>query len=90
LRHFITRPADHLKNYPVLLDAALKETDPENPDVDFLGEAAGAIRSLFTVAQLRTFQNAMGRGPTGKLEWHEIVGPDIAKEIPKKEQKRQK
>ncbi|KAG8970658.1 hypothetical protein FRC05_000516 [Tulasnella sp. 425] len=89
LKHFIGRPSDHLRNYPVLLDATLKETDSENPDVDFLSAAAQAIRNLSSVAQLRTFQNGMARNPNGPKDWHQLVSKEILEATPKKEQQRQ-
>ncbi|KAG8896511.1 hypothetical protein FRB99_008857 [Tulasnella sp. 403] len=89
LKHFISRPSDHLRNYPVLLEAALKETDAENPDIDYLGAAAQAIRNLLTVAQLRTFQSGMARNPNGIKEWHQLVGKEVMEALPKQDAKRQ-
>ncbi|KAG9050431.1 hypothetical protein FS837_005504 [Tulasnella sp. UAMH 9824] len=89
LKHFIGRPSDHLRNYPVLLEATLKETDPENPDVDFLSAAAQAIRNLSSVAQLRTFQNGMARNPNGPKDWHQLVSKEVLEATPKQEQQRQ-
>ncbi|KAG9014371.1 hypothetical protein FRB94_012777 [Tulasnella sp. JGI-2019a] len=89
LRHFITRPSDHLKNYPVLLEAAMKETDPENPDVDFLREAAQAIRNLSDMALMRTFQSGMAKIPNAPKEWHQLVPKEVMEKLPKKEQKKQ-
>lgn len=89
LKTFITRPAEHLTKYPLLLEAIFKETAEGNPDADFLVEAEQAIRNLSSVAQLRTFQSAMGRGPTGKLEWHDLVPKETRNNIPKQEAKRQ-
>ena len=89
LKHFISRPAEHLQKYPLLLEAIFKETEEGSPDADFLLEAESAIRNLYTVAQLRTFQNAMGRGPTNKLEWHDLVPKDVRAGISKQESKRQ-
>lgn len=78
-----------MQKYPVLLDAIYKETVEGNPDADFLLEAIQAIKNLQTVAQLWTFQAAMGKGPTGKFEWFDLVPEDIRNGIPKKEGKRQ-
>ncbi|EJD48095.1 Dbl-like domain-containing protein [Auricularia subglabra TFB-10046 SS5] len=89
LKHFISRPSEHLLKYPVLLDAILQETDTGNPDAEYLQEAIQAMRNLSSVAQLRTFQSAMGRGPTGKLQWHDLVAPEVRETISKKEAKRQ-
>jgi len=52
-------------------------------------EAIEAIKNLQTVAQLRTFQSAMGKGITGKWEWHDLVSPEILKSLGKEEAKRQ-
>ncbi|KAF8809527.1 hypothetical protein BYT27DRAFT_7187842 [Phlegmacium glaucopus] len=90
LKHFLNRPAEHLQKYPVLLDAILKETAAENPDSEFLIEAIEAIKNLQSIAQLRTFQSAMGKGVPGKWEWHDIVPADIIKQrFSKQEAKRQ-
>ncbi|KAJ7089842.1 Dbl-like domain-containing protein [Mycena belliarum] len=89
LKHFLNRPAEHLQKYPVLLEAIYHETAEGNPDADYLMEAVGAIRNLQSVAQLRTFQSAMGRGTPGKWEWHDLVAADVRKAMPKEEQKRQ-
>ncbi|KAJ7614669.1 signal transducer [Mycena polygramma] len=89
LKHFLNRPAEHLQKYPVLLDAIYHETAEGNPDADYLLEAIGAIKNLQSVAQLRTFQSAMGKGTPGKWEWHDLVSPEVRKAMPKEEQKRQ-
>ncbi|KAJ6474687.1 signal transducer [Mycena vitilis] len=89
LKHFLNRPAEHLQKYPVLLDAIFHETAEGNPDADYLLEAIGAIKNLQSVAQLRTFQSAMGKGTPGKWEWHDLVSPEVRKAMPKEEQKRQ-
>ncbi|KAH7105901.1 Dbl-like domain-containing protein [Auriculariales sp. MPI-PUGE-AT-0066] len=89
LRHFITRPSEHLLRYPVLLDAILQETDRGNPDSDYLNQSIQAMRNLSSISQLWTFQNAMGRGNTGKLQWHDLVAPEVRETIQKKEAKRQ-
>ena len=89
MKHFIYRPSEHLQKYPVLLEAIFTETAEGNPDADFLREAEHAIRNLSSVAQLRTFQSAMGRGPTGKWEWHDVVPKEIRTSVAKQEGKRQ-
>ncbi|OCH96297.1 Dbl domain-containing protein [Obba rivulosa] len=89
LKHFLNRPSEHLQKYPVLLEAICNETTEGNPDADFLREAIEAIKKLQTVAQLWTFQSSMGKGPAGKLEWHQLVSEEIRKGLPKKEAKRQ-
>lgn len=52
-------------------------------------EAIEAIKKLQTVAQLWTFQTAMNKGPSGKLEWYNLVPEEVRKAMPKKEAKRQ-
>jgi hypothetical protein len=73
LKHYLNRPAEHLQKYPVLLNAVYGETEESNPDGDYLREAIDAIRNLQSVAQLRTFQSAMGKGGTGRWEWHDLL-----------------
>ncbi|GJJ11168.1 hypothetical protein Clacol_005400 [Clathrus columnatus] len=85
LRHFITRPSEHLQRYPILLEAIYKDTTEGNPDADFLQEAIQAIRKLSGVAHVRTFQTAMLRGPTAKLEWHDLVSSEIRESMTKQE-----
>lgn len=72
-----------------MLEAILNETAAENADADFLREAITAIKSLQSIAQLRTFQSAMGKGPTAKWEWHDMVSVELRKSLTKKEAKRQ-
>ncbi|KAF9269276.1 Dbl domain-containing protein [Marasmius fiardii PR-910] len=73
LKHYLNRPIEHLQKYPVLLEAILNETADGNPDADFLVEAIEAIKALQGVAQMRTFQTSMGRGPAGKWEWFDMI-----------------
>ncbi|KAL6309388.1 Dbl-like domain-containing protein [Sparassis latifolia] len=89
LKHFLNRPSEHLQKYPVMLEAICNETADGNPDADFLKEAIEAIKKLQTVAQLWTFQSAMCRGPSGKLEWYNLVSDEVRASLPKKETKRQ-
>ncbi|KAJ3795639.1 Dbl-like domain-containing protein [Lentinula aff. detonsa] len=89
LKHYLTRPSEHLQKYPVLLSAILKETAEGNPDAEFLHEAIEALGNLQTVAQLRTFQQAMGRGLPGKWEWHDLVSKETRESLERKECKRQ-
>jgi hypothetical protein len=89
LKHFLNRPSEHLQKYPVLFEAIQRETADGNPDKDFLSEAIEAMKNLQGIAQLRTFQSAMGRGPTGKFEWHSLVPEDVRASISKEESKRQ-
>ncbi|RDB18533.1 Rho1 guanine nucleotide exchange factor 2 [Hypsizygus marmoreus] len=89
LRHFLNRPSEHLQKYPVLLRAILNETAQGNPDAEYLREAMEAIKNLQGVAQLRTFQSAMGRGATGKWEWQDLVSPELRRGFTSEEAKRQ-
>ncbi|KAJ7308583.1 Dbl-like domain-containing protein [Mycena albidolilacea] len=89
LKHFLNRPSEHLQKYPVLLEAIYHETAVGNPDADYLLEAIGAIKNLQSVAQLRTFQTAMGKGMPGKWEWHDLVAADTRQAMRKEEAKRQ-
>ena len=86
---FLNRPSEHLQRYENILEAICKETAEENPDRDYLTEAAAAFKSLQGVCHLQTFQHAMGRGPTGKYEWFNLVSDEARADIAKKEQKRQ-
>ena len=54
-----------------------------NPNIDFLKEVVEAMKNLQGVAQLKTFQTAVGKGPTGKFEWRNLVPEHVRKEIPK-------
>ena len=37
----------------------------------------------------RTFQSAMGKGPTAKWDWHDMVSVELRQSLTKKETKRQ-
>ncbi|KAF5386380.1 hypothetical protein D9757_006718 [Collybiopsis confluens] len=89
LKHYLNRPSEHLQKYPVLLTAILNETADGNPDAEFLHEAIEALGGLQQVAQLRTFQQAMGRGGPGKWEWHDLVAKEIRDNLDRRECKRQ-
>ncbi|KAG5643354.1 hypothetical protein DXG03_001036 [Asterophora parasitica] len=90
LKHFLGRPSEHLQKYPGVLDGVLKLTAEENiEDIGFLEEAILAIKNLQSVAQLQTFQSAMGRGTPGKWEWHDLVSTEAREKLEKKEAKRQ-
>jgi hypothetical protein len=91
LKHLLNRPSEHLQKYPVVLGAIYEMTVPDNrdADADFLQEAIEAIKNLQSVAQLRTFQSAMGKGVTSKWEWHDLVAPDVMAGLAKEEKKRQ-
>ncbi|KAF5373357.1 hypothetical protein D9615_007366 [Tricholomella constricta] len=90
LKHFLSRPAEHLQKYPGVLEGVLKLTAEENvDDKEYLEQAIDAIKNLQSVAQLQTFQSAMGRGAPGKWEWHDLVSTEVRQALPKKEAKRQ-
>ncbi|KAG6812340.1 hypothetical protein H0H92_003329 [Tricholoma furcatifolium] len=89
LRHFLNRPSEHLQKYPVLLQAICKATARGSADADFLVEAIAVIKNLQSVAQLRTFQSAMGRGITGKWGWQDLVTPDVRARLTSDEVRRQ-
>jgi len=89
LKHWLNRPSDHLEQYPVVFDAIRAETAEGNPDIDFLKEATEAMRNLQSIAQLNTFQMAMGKGPAGTYEWHNLVSEDVRNGIPKQVANRQ-
>lgn len=61
IKYLITRPSTQLNRYPQLLEAILKETDPDSPDIEFLDEAIKAIRNLSLAAQLKLWQAHSGR-----------------------------
>jgi hypothetical protein len=54
-----------------------------------LKEAIEAMRNLQGVAQLKTFQTAMGKRPAGKFQWHSLVPEDVRTGIPELVAKRQ-
>ncbi|KAG9313170.1 hypothetical protein JVU11DRAFT_6624 [Chiua virens] len=89
LKHFLSRPSEHLQKYPLALEAIMKETTEGNPDAYYLAEAIHAIKDLQNVAQLRTFQTAMGKGPSAKWEWHDLVPTELREGLSKSEAKRQ-
>lgn len=67
----------------------MKETTEGNPDAYYLAEAIHGIKDLQNVSQLRTFQTAMGKGPTAKWEWHDLVPNELREGLSKSESKRQ-
>ncbi|KAG6829150.1 hypothetical protein H0H92_005555 [Tricholoma furcatifolium] len=89
LKYLLNRPVEHLQNLPGHLETILGATEQENADYDALETAIEAIKTLQAVAQLATFQSAMGRGPPGKWEWHDLVSADVIKSLTKGEAKRQ-
>jgi RHO1 GDP-GTP exchange protein 1/2 len=90
LKHYLSRPSEHLQKYPVLLEAISRETVRRNPDIDFLSEAILAIKNLQTFAQLRTFQTAMNKGTPGKWDWNDLVPKEVLRTIPANEVQRQR
>lgn len=66
-----------------------RETDVSDPDGDYLREAINVIRDLQDVAQLQTFQSAMGKGSTSKWEWHNLVSQDKKQGFTREEISRQ-
>ncbi|KAF5361963.1 hypothetical protein D9756_002198 [Leucocoprinus leucothites] len=89
LRHLLSRPSDQLEKYPAFLDSILEKTEEENPDVEFLKEAIQTMAGLRRFVQLRAFQAAMGRGPSRRWEWHDLVSREFREILPYKEVKRQ-
>jgi hypothetical protein len=89
VRYLIARPKAQLQRYPPVIDAILQCTDPFEVDREFLSEALSSIQSLSTISQLKLFQASRGRGPAGKLQWHDLVPEDQRAAMDKKEQKRQ-
>ncbi|EJD07469.1 Dbl domain-containing protein [Fomitiporia mediterranea MF3/22] len=89
LKHFLQRPSEQLQKYPVVLEAIYNETAEGNPDADFLLEAIQAIKQLQLVAQLRTFQAAMGKGPTANIDYATLVPEEAKNAMSKQEMKRQ-
>lgn len=89
LKHFLQRPSEQLQKYPVVLEAIFNETKEGDPDADFLAEAVQAIKQLHSVAQLRTFQAAMGKGPTATIDYAQLVSEEAKDSMTKQELKRQ-
>lgn len=83
------RPQEHLSKYLTILETILNDTDKGNADAEYLTAAMQSIRNLQSVAQLRTFQSAMCRGNSGKLEWHNLVSLEVMDGMSKQEVKRQ-
>lgn len=89
LTHWLNRPSEHLHQYTTMFEALRTETAEESPDIDLLKEAVYAMKNLQSIAQLRTLQTGMGKGPTGMFEWHNLVTKDVRNRIGKQEAKRQ-
>ena len=85
LKHWLKHPSEHLNTYLVVYEAILEETPVEDPDSNFLKAAVEAMRNL----QLKIFQTAMGEGPTGEFEWHDLVPEDVRSRILKQVANRQ-
>ncbi|CCO29888.1 Rho1 guanine nucleotide exchange factor 1 [Rhizoctonia solani AG-1 IB] len=80
---------EHLTKYTTILETILHDTEKENADAEYLSEAMASIQNLHSVAQLRTFQSAMCRGNSAKLEWHNLVSAEVRDGMSKQEVKRQ-
>ncbi|QRV73994.1 Rho1 guanine nucleotide exchange factor 1 [Ceratobasidium sp. AG-Ba] len=89
LKYFMHRPQEHLTKYSTILETILNDTEKDNADAEYLSEAMQSIRNLHSVAQLRTFQSAMCRGNSAKLEWHNLVSAEFRDGMSKQEVKRQ-
>lgn len=89
LKLYLNRPAEHLQRYPAILNAVYNETDDDNPDREYLMAAMQAIQSLHDVARLWTFQSAMGKGSTGRWQWHDLVSEEIPRSLTYDEVQRQ-
>ena len=85
IKHWLNRPLEHLNIYPIFFEAVPEETTAEGRDVRLLKEAVNAMRNL----QLKAFQTTMGKGSTGRFEWHDLVPEDVTSGIPKEVAKRQ-
>ena len=88
LKHFLNRPSDYPQKHPAMLEAICETTEGIS-DIEFLQEAIEAIKNLQTVAQSYTFQSAINKGPSRKLECYSLVAGEVLKAMPKKEAKRQ-
>lgn len=69
LKHLLFRPPEHLQEYPLALEAIMKEITAGNLDEYYLTEVIQTVKDPYNIAQLRTFHTAMGKGPTSKWEW---------------------
>lgn len=85
LKDWLNRPSEHLHEFLAFIEAIRMVTLEENPDVNSLEVAAEVIRGL----QLMTFQAGMGKGPTERFEWHNLVSEDVRDGIEQQEAKRQ-
>jgi RHO1 GDP-GTP exchange protein 1/2 len=90
LKHFLTRPSEHMGKYPVLLQALEKETveDSFEPDRakerDNLQKAIVTANRLSTLAQLRTWQKDMMRNePYKSWQWPNVAGEEERNKVDK-------
>lgn len=89
IKHLIARPSAQLRQYPAFLEGILNASADDDPDREFLVEAMHAVRNLSIISQLKGFHASKGRGPAGKLQWHDLVPENERALIDKNEQKRQ-
>ncbi|KXN90684.1 Rho1 guanine nucleotide exchange factor 1 [Leucoagaricus sp. SymC.cos] len=89
LKHFLSRPVEHLQKYRVLLEAIYKETDRSNADGEFLTEAVKALNKLQTLSQVHAFQETVMRGSGRRWEWSDLVTPSERQYFSREEAKRQ-
>ena len=89
IRLLITRPSTQLQRYPAVIEALLDATSPHEADYDFLSAALTNIRNLSYLSQLKLFHASKGRGPAGRLKWHNLITQEQRDLMDVKEQKRQ-
>ncbi|KAF9785479.1 CNH domain-containing protein [Thelephora terrestris] len=89
LKHWLNRPLEHLRMYLVFFEEIRLVTAEGDPDIDSLNGAIETVINLLSVPQLKAFQQAMGKGPTGKYEWRGFVPEGVRSGIPKQVAKRQ-
>lgn len=89
LPELLQLPERHLREYPVLLERIMQQTEPSSPDIDSLVEAINLMRRLSTLAVLRTVQ-AKGHSPKDTyVAWHDLVSQEEQQQMSKQEIKRQ-
>ena len=89
LKHWLNRPLEHLRIYLDFFEKIRLATAEGDPDIDSLKGAIKTVIHLLSVPKLKAFQQAMGKGPTGKYEWRSLVPEDAGSGIPKQVAKRQ-
>ncbi|KAF8757531.1 hypothetical protein RHS01_03367 [Rhizoctonia solani] len=72
-----------------ILETILHDTEKENADAEYLAEAMASIQNLSFGRTAATFQSAMCRGNSAKLEWHNLVSAEVRDGMSKQEIKRQ-